>query len=1061
MSKDLKIQVVLAAIDKLTAPMKNALKNAKLLSGNIVELQDNLRKIEKVKTKINGFEQAKKNIDAATQSIEQHRQKLAELSTGKNETFAFADKLKQEFSMQKKEVQRLMAQQNDFARTGNSAEFAKVGVVLENARKQLDQLGGQYSIAKKKVDEFNHKIKTENKEIRTNRLERIRQYQQLRGLREQLQAAGISTKDLGNSENTLAEKIAQANQALEKQKRRLTELEKKQKAIARYNEKVASLKSHSEHLASMGQRATGQAIALGYSVSKPISQFMEFEDAMAGVARQVPGLKNDSGQFTAEYGEWAEKIRELSTELPLATTDIANMITAGARMEVPKEQLAEFVALSTKMATAFDAQNPEELAELYGKVGKNFQLSAAQGRDLADVINYLDDNAISKGTDIINFLNDTSGIAGIVKIDTKNLAALGSTLLTAGNEASTSAKAVESTFNRLSKAPDMKPVNKALAKLGLDAKKVQKGMVKDAEGTLLDIIERIKKLPKHLQAGVISGIAGGNYNTQMASLVTNTEEYRRQIALANAEEAKGSMDREFQTRMTTLSAKWQLFKNQLFNTNTIVGGALKNTLIEMMGSIAGILDKVNEWVQVNPELTASLAKWSIYGIAALGIFGVLASTLSFLLYPILRVALAFGKYTGISRLLNSENLKQENSLIKLNKSWFTHATTLNFIKGKYESLKTGIKNLPSIFSSLGGSFSNLKGNLNTLKQSFISTLGNMKKLSFWTNAIKGIGSRLLVPFRLLLGLFSPIGLAISAIALAAGLIHKYWQPLKAFFGGFFEGFMAAAEPIKQAFAPLSGTFDAISSAVASVWYWFKSLFEPVESTKASLEGAANWGRNFGEWTANALNLALTPLRLLMDGIGWVLDKGSELLGIGDKASKAKAQLDNMPKTLSTPNPALAIANTTWITAKALEKKWIGGLVGNGKGFASGGYTGNGGKYDPAGIVHRGEYVMTKEATSRLGVGVLDRLNYGGKLGATAMLGASVAVAQPLKVDNRPPLRPQQAAVSAQPSASPVINITINTAPGQDEQTIAREVARQLAQQLRQQQIRERSSLADR
>ncbi|WP_449236042.1 tape measure protein [Aggregatibacter kilianii] len=46
------------------------------------------------------------------------------------------------------------------------------------------------------------------------------------------------------------------------------------------------------------------------------------------------------------------------------------------------------------------------------------------------------------------------------------------------------------------------------------------------------------------------------------------------------------------------------------------------------------------------------------------------------------------------------------------------------------------------------------------------------------------------------------------------------------------------------------------------------------------------------------------------------------------------------------------------------------------GFATGGYTGDGGKYAPAGIVHRGEYVITKEATSRLGRGFLDQLNYG-------------------------------------------------------------------------------------
>ncbi|EEU3902675.1 phage tail tape measure protein [Escherichia coli] len=45
-------------------------------------------------------------------------------------------------------------------------------------------------------------------------------------------------------------------------------------------------------------------------------------------------------------------------------------------------------------------------------------------------------------------------------------------------------------------------------------------------------------------------------------------------------------------------------------------------------------------------------------------------------------------------------------------------------------------------------------------------------------------------------------------------------------------------------------------------------------------------------------------------------------------------------------------------------------------FAIGGFTGTGGKYEPAGIVHRGEFVFTKEATSRIGVGNLYRLMRG-------------------------------------------------------------------------------------
>lgn len=44
------------------------------------------------------------------------------------------------------------------------------------------------------------------------------------------------------------------------------------------------------------------------------------------------------------------------------------------------------------------------------------------------------------------------------------------------------------------------------------------------------------------------------------------------------------------------------------------------------------------------------------------------------------------------------------------------------------------------------------------------------------------------------------------------------------------------------------------------------------------------------------------------------------------------------------------------------------------GYATGGYTGPGGKYEPAGIVHRGEYVINAASTKKLGLGYLNSLN---------------------------------------------------------------------------------------
>lgn len=64
-------------------------------------------------------------------------------------------------------------------------------------------------------------------------------------------------------------------------------------------------------------------------------------------------------------------------------------------------------------------------------------------------------------------------------------------------------------------------------------------------------------------------------------------------------------------------------------------------------------------------------------------------------------------------------------------------------------------------------------------------------------------------------------------------------------------------------------------------------------------------------------------------------------------------------------------------------------------FASGGYTGNGGKFEPAGVVHRGEFVLNSAATSRLGVNNLNRMNKGyangGFVGGSGSTGSGVNI----------------------------------------------------------------------
>ncbi|MDV1904567.1 MULTISPECIES: phage tail length tape measure family protein [Klebsiella] len=74
----------------------------------------------------------------------------------------------------------------------------------------------------------------------------------------------------------------------------------------------------------------------------------------------------------------------------------------------------------------------------------------------------------------------------------------------------------------------------------------------------------------------------------------------------------------------------------------------------------------------------------------------------------------------------------------------------------------------------------------------------------------------------------------------------------------------------------------------------------------------------------------------------------------------------------------AMANVVGIMASISSSITSAAAVG----FASGGYTGPGDKYQPAGIVHKGEYVFDQASTNRIGVSQLEALRNGKPLDAT-------------------------------------------------------------------------------
>ena len=952
---NLQLSVLLNAIDKMSAPVRNASKSVRELSAKLRENKNAQRQL--------------------AQQNKQHAEAMKQYASTINPLKAKLSSLNNELSAAKQKA-------------------ASYSQYLKNA--------------KNPTEGFKKEVEKARSAVKKLKQEQVAASNKLQQAKLALSQAGISAEKLAQNQRNLQRNTKAATDQIKHQEEALKKLNAKQAAYNRYRGQVEKLKD----ISGKAQIIGAQSMAAGATITAPIANvtkdFMTFEDAMIGVARQVDGLKDKSGNFTQEFDQWKIKIHDLSKELPLTTVQIANMIESAARMDIAKDELEDFVRLNTQMAIAFDAQNPDELVESFGKVSKNFNLTQKQTKELADTINYLDDNAISKGTGIIGYMNRVAGIAAIAKITDKNMAALGSTLQTLGAEEEDSATAVTTIFTRLGVAGNHEEVDGALKKLKLNPQKIAKGMAKDAQSTLMLIVNKIKGLDDDAKSDVMKGLVGIPHIKTISKLVANTEEWRRQIELANSEAAKGSMGREFDTRMKALSASTQIFTNRLFNLKTAIGGTLAPTLHNILDKLGGVVDKFKAWIETNPELARKILLVASALGTTLTAFGALSLALSFVLYPMARVALGFGKLTGLNTLLAKSFNYTTKAAIASNKN------LLSF------------RGWSNIFSSAQTTLTGLLGKitkLNTLKV----LLGALKA---WTMPVRMIFIGLSSSISFLL---SPIGVVVAAVVGAGIYIYKNWEKVKSFFSGFLNGLQSGLQPVIDKFKPFVGWIE-------SVFNWFTNLLSPIQSTKEDLDAAASAGKQFGEWVAFGIDLALKPLQLLIDGVKWLIDN---LPKINEQNQKAKALKE---ETMKAAFGNGVLGQTMAAMADIPE-------------YSTGGYTGNGSKYQPMGIVHGGEYVMTKEATSRLGVATLNALNYGKQALIAGGLGIGLATAAPIQVDNRP-------SISARPSISQTmqpmaVNITINAQAGQNERQIAQLVAAELERINRQQQARARSRMTDR
>lgn len=144
-----------------------------------------------------------------------------------------------------------------------------------------------------------------------------------------------------------------------------------------------------------------------------------------------------------------------------------------------------------------------------------------------------------------------------------------------------------------------------------------------------------------------------------------------------------------------------------------------------------------------------------------------------------------------------------------------------------------------------------------------------------------LGSVFTTIFGGIAALFGSLTLPIIAVVAAVVFaIYKYWEPISAFFGGVIEGIKTAFAPIAELFAPFQPLFDGIGKAISNIAGWFSDLLTPVKSSQQTLENCGNAGKMFGQLLVTALTWPLKSLKLLNEGVAWLLDK----LGVINKQS---------------------------------------------------------------------------------------------------------------------------------------------------------------------------------
>ncbi|WP_239482333.1 phage tail tape measure protein [Neisseria elongata] len=636
---------------------------------------------------------------------------------------------------------------------------------------------------------------------------------------------GKAMDTLKSTTKTLSERQKELGKVLERNKDRLgvssakqlwQEYDKIGLAVSKLTQqykKLNAVRAQREAVNSQWGDIKGQwqgALAAAGTLILPVKVSIEFESAMADVKKVV---NFDTPQ---QFKEMERDILKMTRTIPMAGKDIAAIVAAGGQSGVSRENLIGFAEKAAKMGVAFDmaaGQAGESMATLSNVL----QIPIPKIGTLGDAINHLSDNANSKAADIVNVLTRVGSDIKQLGMTENQGAAWGSTFLSMGKAPELAAQAMKGMITSMSvmKAGGAK---KELAALGLTTKEFAAAMDKDANRAMLNLLDRVKQLPKAEQFPMLLKMFGQNYADDAMMLANNVGEYNRQLALLEERDASGnlkylgSMQREFANRSATTANQIQIFKNGISELGIRLGSIVLPAVNDFLSKCIKLTSMISDWAEKHPVLTK-------------GIVGTAASLLAF------KVGM-FG------------------AMVIANRS---HAAYLA-LKSGLLSLKATVVLTKTVMQG-GLGLSAISGTLGTVMRGFAAA----------RTVIAGFGLSSLAALW-------PVVLAVAAVAAVAFVIYKYWKPLKAFFAGFWEGLTKGLEPLTPLFdafvGTLSGIWTAVQPYLQPVLDWFGDFFS---LTQAGEGNARSWGESVGSALASVVNTVVSVGTMIVDGWRMIFD----------------------------------------------------------------------------------------------------------------------------------------------------------------------------------------------